>query len=211
MATRPCKPDADVKRIWQWLLPDAPLPACGTAEDADERATPPGAAHAGISRGGTLILELWDETYAVGGAFASADRYPYLRFRADLADLTHEEVSIVLLLKQAHDRGFISDETYFHAGSRMLLARGVGVLTLLDETEMRAQPKLADDASGHPERLRRREAHRAIHERVITNIGDSRSTIAEALDLLRASLSAQPDGAAGKLELLKDLEAARRK
>ena len=34
MATRPCRADADVKRIWQWLLPDTPFPACGAQEDA---------------------------------------------------------------------------------------------------------------------------------------------------------------------------------
>ena len=34
MANRPCKPDADVKRIWQWLLPDAAFPACGTKTNA---------------------------------------------------------------------------------------------------------------------------------------------------------------------------------
>ena len=41
MATRPCKPDADVKRIWQLLLPGAPLPACGTQENKDAEQTPP--------------------------------------------------------------------------------------------------------------------------------------------------------------------------
>ena len=34
MATRPCRADADVKRIWQLLLPDTPFPACGAPEDA---------------------------------------------------------------------------------------------------------------------------------------------------------------------------------
>ncbi len=34
MADRPCKPDADAKRLWQLLLPDTPFPACGTQEDA---------------------------------------------------------------------------------------------------------------------------------------------------------------------------------
>jgi hypothetical protein len=42
MATRPCKPGADVKQIWQLLLPDTPFPACGTQQntgaDASERA-----------------------------------------------------------------------------------------------------------------------------------------------------------------------------
>jgi len=34
MATRPCRADADVKRIWQLLLPDTPFPACGAPADA---------------------------------------------------------------------------------------------------------------------------------------------------------------------------------
>jgi hypothetical protein len=34
MANRPCRADADLKRIWQLLLPDAPFPACGVPEDA---------------------------------------------------------------------------------------------------------------------------------------------------------------------------------
>jgi hypothetical protein len=34
MATRPCRADADVKRIWQLLLPDTPFPECGAQEDA---------------------------------------------------------------------------------------------------------------------------------------------------------------------------------
>jgi hypothetical protein len=37
MANRPCKPDADVKRIWQLLMPDTAFPACGTQEDAAAR------------------------------------------------------------------------------------------------------------------------------------------------------------------------------
>jgi hypothetical protein len=42
MANRPCKPDADVKRIWQLLLPDTAFPACGTQGDnvAHESAAP---------------------------------------------------------------------------------------------------------------------------------------------------------------------------
>jgi hypothetical protein len=35
MATRPCKPGADVKRIWQLLLPDTPFPACGTQQNTE--------------------------------------------------------------------------------------------------------------------------------------------------------------------------------
>ncbi len=31
MASRPCKPDADFKRLWRFLLPDTAFPACGTA------------------------------------------------------------------------------------------------------------------------------------------------------------------------------------
>lgn len=45
MAKRPCKADTDLKRIWQLLLPDTPLPACGAQEnagaDAGENAPPP--------------------------------------------------------------------------------------------------------------------------------------------------------------------------
>jgi hypothetical protein len=36
MASRPCKPDADTKRLWQTLLPDTPMPACRTGKDASE-------------------------------------------------------------------------------------------------------------------------------------------------------------------------------
>jgi hypothetical protein len=39
MATRPCRADADVKRIWQLLLPDTPFPACGAQENADADAS----------------------------------------------------------------------------------------------------------------------------------------------------------------------------
>jgi hypothetical protein len=41
MATRPCKPGADVKRIWQLLLPDAPFPACGTKDNPGAEANEP--------------------------------------------------------------------------------------------------------------------------------------------------------------------------
>ncbi len=34
MTGRPCKPDADFTRLWQWLLPDTPVPVCGTGGDA---------------------------------------------------------------------------------------------------------------------------------------------------------------------------------
>ena len=44
MTGRPCKPSADVKHIWQLLLPDTPFPPCGTQDnlgaDASERTTP---------------------------------------------------------------------------------------------------------------------------------------------------------------------------
>ena len=33
MANRPCKPDADMKRLWQTLLPGTPMPTCGTGKD----------------------------------------------------------------------------------------------------------------------------------------------------------------------------------
>lgn len=32
MTNRPCKPDADLKGIWQMLLPDVQLPACGVPD-----------------------------------------------------------------------------------------------------------------------------------------------------------------------------------
>jgi hypothetical protein len=45
MANRPCRADADLKRIWQLLLPDTPFPACnaqGNADaDAGESTAPP--------------------------------------------------------------------------------------------------------------------------------------------------------------------------
>ena len=34
MANRPCKPDADMKWLWQVLLPGTPMPVCGVKEDA---------------------------------------------------------------------------------------------------------------------------------------------------------------------------------
>jgi hypothetical protein len=33
MASRPCKPSADLKQLWQTLLPGTPFPACGTGPD----------------------------------------------------------------------------------------------------------------------------------------------------------------------------------
>jgi hypothetical protein len=35
MAGRPCRPDADFKRLWQLLLPGTQFPACGVPESAD--------------------------------------------------------------------------------------------------------------------------------------------------------------------------------
>jgi hypothetical protein len=35
MVGRPCIPNGDLKRLWQFLLPDAPFPQCGSPEDAD--------------------------------------------------------------------------------------------------------------------------------------------------------------------------------
>jgi hypothetical protein len=39
MIGRPCKPDADLKRLWQMLMPGTHFPACGMPEnhDADSR------------------------------------------------------------------------------------------------------------------------------------------------------------------------------
>ncbi len=36
MASRPCKPDADFKRLWGLLLPGTAFPACGTPEHAED-------------------------------------------------------------------------------------------------------------------------------------------------------------------------------
>jgi len=35
MIGRPCKPDPDLKWLWQTLLPGTPLPACGMPEKSD--------------------------------------------------------------------------------------------------------------------------------------------------------------------------------
>jgi hypothetical protein len=37
MANRPCKPDGDLKKLWQTLMPGVAMPACGTAEDEAAR------------------------------------------------------------------------------------------------------------------------------------------------------------------------------
>jgi hypothetical protein len=36
MASRPCKPDADLKRLWQMLLPSTAFPACGAPENPEK-------------------------------------------------------------------------------------------------------------------------------------------------------------------------------
>jgi hypothetical protein len=41
MTGRPCKPDADFKRLWQILLPGTPVPVCGVDPAAGNRAEPP--------------------------------------------------------------------------------------------------------------------------------------------------------------------------
>jgi hypothetical protein len=60
MAGRPCKPSADVKHIWQLLLPDTPFPACGTQEkagaDADEN---PAANEPQPDRAPRAVPRLW--------------------------------------------------------------------------------------------------------------------------------------------------------
>jgi hypothetical protein len=33
MVGRPCNPDSDLKRLWQFLLPDAPFPQCGLSAE----------------------------------------------------------------------------------------------------------------------------------------------------------------------------------
>jgi hypothetical protein len=39
MIDRPCRANADLKRIWQLLLPDTPFPACAAPADADAAAS----------------------------------------------------------------------------------------------------------------------------------------------------------------------------
>jgi hypothetical protein len=41
MASRPCKPDADLKRLWRMLLPNTPFPACGAPENFNSAADRP--------------------------------------------------------------------------------------------------------------------------------------------------------------------------
>jgi hypothetical protein len=33
VANRPCKPDGDLKKLWQTLMPGVAMPACGIAGD----------------------------------------------------------------------------------------------------------------------------------------------------------------------------------
>jgi hypothetical protein len=41
MPNRPCKPDADMKKMWQTLLPGVAMPSCGTgAADDDAKREP---------------------------------------------------------------------------------------------------------------------------------------------------------------------------
>jgi hypothetical protein len=35
MAGRPCRPDADFRRLWRTLLPGTPFPACGVADGSE--------------------------------------------------------------------------------------------------------------------------------------------------------------------------------
>jgi hypothetical protein len=41
MTDRPCKPGADLKGIWQMLLPGTPFPACGISENPEFTASQP--------------------------------------------------------------------------------------------------------------------------------------------------------------------------
>ncbi len=36
MAQRPCRTNADLKRLWQFLLPETPMPACSSKDGAEE-------------------------------------------------------------------------------------------------------------------------------------------------------------------------------
>jgi hypothetical protein len=38
MANRPCRTDADLKRLWQLLLPGTPAPACDAPENSADGA-----------------------------------------------------------------------------------------------------------------------------------------------------------------------------
>ncbi|MFZ3360087.1 MAG: hypothetical protein WA177_15130, partial [Xanthobacteraceae bacterium] len=55
MADRPCMPDADVKWLWRFLLPDTPFPACGTPETAADSDGGAGAAADPTSDFGSAI------------------------------------------------------------------------------------------------------------------------------------------------------------
>jgi len=84
-----------------------------------------------------LLIELWNTVYAIGGAFASGKRYPFLTFQADLSDLTNEGATLLSSLEKARDDALLTAEEYFAATSRILLARNIGVLQLNDEIEQR--------------------------------------------------------------------------
>jgi hypothetical protein len=36
MANRPCKPDGDLKKLWQMLMPGVAMPACGTGQETEQ-------------------------------------------------------------------------------------------------------------------------------------------------------------------------------
>jgi hypothetical protein len=64
MADRPCKPDADLKRLWRMLLPNTPFPACGAPENFSSAAdrsengsddAEPNAADTGVRRSRAAI------------------------------------------------------------------------------------------------------------------------------------------------------------
>jgi hypothetical protein len=62
MIARPCRPDADVKWLWQTLLPNTPLPACDMANDqsagfAHEKADH--GAHAREQAGRSWLDKFW--------------------------------------------------------------------------------------------------------------------------------------------------------
>jgi hypothetical protein len=51
MTGRPCKPDADLKKLWQLLLPGTSFPACGVPEKSAAAADDPAAINAGRQSG----------------------------------------------------------------------------------------------------------------------------------------------------------------
>ncbi len=44
MTERPCRPSADLKRLWRTLLPGTPFPACGMPDESADEGSPAGAA-----------------------------------------------------------------------------------------------------------------------------------------------------------------------